>query len=766
MRTRLTLLTAVGLLISNLSACQVEVEPESVVLDQARAKIDQGNFVEALDLMRGLVERNPEDSRIQRIYGEALLATGQPSLAVWPLSRAMKDPDQAVSAGLLLVRAQLQGGTGQDAIGTATRVIELDPDSPGAYLLRARAYLEESLEEESLADLDRAVEHGLSGNEIELLRLYALLGLDRIEESEALLTQLYEKAVSQTDSNPQHASEMCGATAQFAYESENLELAEERFEGCLAGEGLRSPNLVERAMRFFDETGRYARGTEIARRRFEANDRNLLARVSYAQRLVGNREFAAAEALLLEATNTQPAAWSALVDYYTDREEFRKALDALEEALAANPYAPDTWQLSRADLLIILGELDRAERSLENVELEVHRAVIEGRLLLARGQLEPAAKRFEQAIVLWPTNPDLRYLTANAYERMGDWTSAANHLREAARMEPPHYLSSRALADIMRGIGDREGRAFVLMRLSEANPGDAEVLEELLDVARESGSEALAKKSLSRLMRIPGQQGRAIANVARVTAQSKGVSAAIESIDAAGVDLSLPPFFDALEARCEYLAQIERRDEAIAQLDAILSGPEQRAHASPLHALRGQLHLGAGSLEAAQSDFEQARAIDPRSLEAATGLAAVAEARGELDQARSLFEEAIAIEQSLLRPSADIAIEYARFDVRNERAKAAADRLRQLRDSQPRNGEAALLLAQILRNQSGDASPSKELLDAARAALLFEQGPGARELTTLFPKSPNSAADAARTATTPPNRKLASPQAAKPTMAN
>jgi len=719
-------------LIAVLAACQKELESESAVLTQARTAIRQGDFEEALGLMRGLVKANPDDGRIQRIYGEALIAAGQPSLSVWPLSRAMKDPEQAVAAGILLAGAQLQGGSGEDAIGTATRVIALAPDDHRAYLLRARAYLSQNLEEETMADLDRALERGLEDDTVEFVRVYALFGLGRIEEGEKLLFELHEKAIAEIDSNPRRAAEMCGATAQFAYESGDLTLAAERFEACLDGDGLRNSMLVDRAMRFYDERGLFEEGTEIARRRFELNDRNLAARVAYAERLAGSEAYDDAEARLLEAAETQASAWPALVDYYMDREDFRKALDAIERSIEANPYAPDSWFLSRADFLIILGELEKAEKSLEDIKLEVHRALIEGRLLLARRKLRPAAQRLEQALVLWPDNPDLRYLTANAYEHLGDWSRAASHLREAARVTPPHYLSSRALADIMKGIGDREGRLFVLMRLADANPGDADVLEELLEIARETGAKELVNTAFTRLSRIPGEQGRAVANVARATFEREGAVQALDAIDTAGVDLSLPSFFASLTARCDYLVQLDRRDEALAQLDDILSAPTA-PHAGALHALRGQLHLGAGSLDAAAGDFERARSLDPESLEATLGLATVAEARGEVDRAASLLEEAIEIERHEKRHDSEASIAHARFELRTGTVAAAKNRLREVLDLQPRNGEAALLLAQLLRKESSDTAPSAELLDTARRALLFEQGSGAAELTGLFP---------------------------------
>ena len=86
------------------------------VYEEARSLMAERRFAEGLEKMRALVDANPDDPDIQMHYGEALIAAGQPSLAVWPLSRAMRDPDHLVPAGLLLARAQVWAGSAADAI--------------------------------------------------------------------------------------------------------------------------------------------------------------------------------------------------------------------------------------------------------------------------------------------------------------------------------------------------------------------------------------------------------------------------------------------------------------------------------------------------------------------------------------------------------------------------------------------------------------------------------------------------------------------------
>ena len=721
-------LPACLLVVALLTGCQETETSDSQLLEQAQRAFAEGRHEDALATMRALVERSPDDPETQRIYGEALIAAGQPSLAVWPLVQAMKDPNEAVPAGLMLARAQLAGGSGADAIATATRVIEIDPDNPVAHLLRARAYLSQNMEDETIADLDAALERGIEDDTVELVRLYALLGQGKVEEAEALLEELHTQAVAEIESNPSRAAALCGATATFAFENGDVELAGTRFDECLEDQGLRNRLLVDSAIKFYDERQMYDRATDIFRRRFEADETNLPARVAYAERLRRSGKGEEAEALLLGASETQSAAWAALVDLYVRNEDFEKALDALERAIEANPNPPDSWRMSRADFQIILGRLAAAEKGLEEIQIDVHRAVIEGRLLLARGELAAAAAKLEEAVRMWPDNPDVRYLTGNAYERLGDWASASSHFREAARMKPPHVPSSRALAEIQKAVGDVDGRAFVLHRLLELDPYDADAIEGLLDQSRARGARDMAQQMFLRLSRMPGMQGRAIANVARAKARAGGPTAGLKAIDSSGADLSLPPFEAALEAKIGYLVSLDRRDEALSELGKLITRQPDRL---ALYTLRGTQRLAGGDVDGARDDFARALELDPRSVETLIGLAALQEKQGGTDEARMTLLEAVEIEEARRESESETeaALALARFELRTGETEAGRARLREILDDHPRHGAAALALMDSLLVDADPNDPPSELVDMARRAALFESSPRARQLS-------------------------------------
>lgn len=713
-----------------LIACQEDAKPDTdAVLEEARSLIGDRRFAEGLEKMRGLVDANPDDARLQMLYGEALMASGQPSLAVWPLARAMRSPEHLVHSGLLLARAQRDTGSGIDAIQTATRVLEVDPENEEAVLLRAQAHLGESLEDRALEDLDLAEKLGSDKAMLDLLRLDALLGLGREEDAEKLLAELTTEAEAMREDEPDKAARLCAATATFTYERGRIEEAKKRFDECLEGDGILHWTLVQAATDFFDEHGEMERTTELLKRRFDHDPTILEARVMYADRLQRVGRLDEAEALLLEVTDEQKAAWMALADLYAIAGDVRKALGALDKAIEASPKPPEDWLFSRADFLLALGEVDQAEKAVESIEIPAHRALLKARIATARGDLDEAIREFEEGIRLWPDNPDARYLAARVYERKGDWKQAAAHYREAARMDPPHHASSLALAELQRALGDMEGVSFLLLRLADKHPNDAKVVEKLIEHAGDTGNAELGLRMMTHLSRLRGQAAHAVALAAKRMEQAEGPEAALAAIDKTGLDVLEPANVEALEARCRLLVAVDREAEANAAIERAL---EKAPKSARLLVLRAFVHREAGRVEAALADLEQARSLDPDHLPAVMELASLQASEGRRGEARELYARAILIEAEQSRPDeapeSGAAIALARLEIEAGEVDPARERLRKVLDANPRQGDAAWLLLKTYGLDAGSGGlDEKTREDLALRAAVFERSAEARD---------------------------------------
>src|SRR5512139_2571031 len=89
-----------GLLIASivgLSGCSERQR----ALDDANEKIEAGRAEEALVVLREALADLPDDAALNLAYGRALFASGQPSLAVWSLTKASRDPALFTEATLL-----------------------------------------------------------------------------------------------------------------------------------------------------------------------------------------------------------------------------------------------------------------------------------------------------------------------------------------------------------------------------------------------------------------------------------------------------------------------------------------------------------------------------------------------------------------------------------------------------------------------------------------------------------------------------------------
>ncbi len=108
-------------------------------IDELRSFQRAGRFAETIEPLRALLEETPDDLELNHLYGVALLRTGQAALAIWPLRKSAQDPDREVDNGLLLIQAILAGGSAEDALVVADRVLEIEPDRIDLMRLRITA---------------------------------------------------------------------------------------------------------------------------------------------------------------------------------------------------------------------------------------------------------------------------------------------------------------------------------------------------------------------------------------------------------------------------------------------------------------------------------------------------------------------------------------------------------------------------------------------------------------------------------------------------
>ncbi len=608
-------------------------------LEEIKSLQETGGFAETVGPLREMLEETPDDPELNHLYGVALLRTRQPELAVWPLRKAAQHPDRAIEDGLLLARALLAGGSAEDAIQQASRVLELAPDRVDALRLLVDARVAARENEAALVDVERLL--ALEPDDLDALiaRLVALLGLARADEAEQALAAV-RAAIEIAEDAVEWQPRLCALTATFTREKGDADAAEALWNDCLErfpGEDL----VVSGALEFFGSRSQDQRVTEILRRAHDAEPTHLSFIEALARQLGAAGESAEAERLLLAATRdglNDQQAWLSLADYHEQRDEPAKARDALAQGLRLMDEAPPPLVAAYADLLIRAGDYDQADELITQLEREpVMANLLRGRLLLARAQPAQALEALQEGLRLWPDHSAARWLAAQAAEQLGDYDRALAEYFEAVRNDPGNRDAVASLLRLLEATGQHREAIPILARYQRETPRDPEMLVQAIRFASRTGQRGLVDQAVRQLGGIPGQRGVVAAEVAAIQAARAGPTAAIESIRAAGLDLTRPGNEPALRALVEYLVAAGKPSEALGAAQAALAAHPDEA---PFHELRGRALRASGDPGGAREALERALALEPERAGALAELAALAAGQQDRETAIALYDRA------------------------------------------------------------------------------------------------------------------------------
>jgi len=662
---------------------------------EARELLEKGRPYEAVKRLRALTNEHPEDPDLNLMYGEALLATGLASQAIWPLRKASEAPERALVGSLLLGAAHLQSGNPHDAHAAADRALELDPGQLDGLVLRAEARLELHRAEEALEDLERVRERDSDTPRLALMRLKALLSLRRIEEAAEALTTAKALVSERPDEIlADMPVRLCAAGARFLFEKGEPEGAEEGYAACLeAYPG--HPIVVGDAVKFYGETGRHTRANEILYEAIEAAPEleQSFARNNLALRLEDMGEPEEAERLLREQAEQfpSPETWSALADLYSRREDYEASRVAWEQALKLAEDPRPMLQFAYGDTLVQLGAHQDAQKVIDALPA-VYGQLLLGRMLLDQDRPREALEALEAGIVEWPDNPTARWLAARAAEQLGDFERAVSEYKDSVRSGATVTDAGLRLARLYSLMGQNMLALDAIKHYLPGHPEDADALVFSIEVAAQLGRNDMVKAGLQRLAQLPGQLARAVGDGAVIRAESLGLEAGIGLIESAELDLTDPRHIEALRALVQLLEADGRRAAALARAEAALvAHPDQ----APFHALRGELLRSAGRSDEARVAFQAAVELDPDHSPALVGLAEIARESGDTREAIALYERAAAADTEQPGPR------FAAAELLREsgRVEEAEQRLRSLLDDHPLDGPSAYALTRLLMDR-------------------------------------------------------------------
>ncbi len=691
-------------------------------IESVRAVQDSGDVSATLEPLRLLIAERPRDPEVQYRYGLALLATGQPALALWPLRRAAEAPEWESRANHALAAAYLMAGSHDEAIAVIGRELERDPENVAALLLRANARIQSRRDyEAALADAERILELDPENANALAPRAVALLALDRVEEASAAIDEL--ESLHRDDALDLHGSPgYCIARAKFAEEKGDTSLAEQRYGACLE----RFPShgaLLQQAMDFFDRSERAERATELLRAALAAVPEAQAYRIALAGRLRAQKRPSEAEQVLREGTEhpdpiVAAEAWAGLARFLIDGGDYSEGVAAYQEVRRlAGP--DDSLLFATADALVIAGRSDEALELAEQISSAAYRGLIRGRAAFARGDAGEALRHFDEGIRLWPDNPFARYYSALAAERVGDFERAIEDYRYAMRIDARATDAYLRLARLQEAAGRPELALAALSFMPGGRPFEDEAaLFEIRLLAR-LGRSGQAPPALLHRLAVPERRAAAAAALAAGVRERAGAEAAVKAIRGVeDLDLVDPAHPEALEALVDHLARSGRAAEAVAALERPLAS---HPDAAVFHALRGRALAARGARAEAHAAFERALALDPAQRVALLGLAQVESTAGAHGAALALYERALALDPDDAASGRGLAAELVELD----RSREAEERLATLLHEHPCDAKAAMALAELRMARGARDERTRELL---RRAVFFGGAAEAKRL--------------------------------------
>jgi tetratricopeptide (TPR) repeat protein len=706
-------------------------------LDTVRQLQDNQQFEASLELLRPLVAAKPNDSEILYRYGTALANTGQPSLALWSLEKASKDPDWAHAAGLVLALTAAKGKHWVAAIEAADRVLAIDPENTAALLLRAESRLEDKRNAEgALDDFNRVLELDPGNLDAEVSKAATLLHLERFEEAAEIIRSLEEHS---GELESRQAGRFCVVAAAYSYEDGDIDGAEEQLLGCVE----RYPEdafVLTRTLSFYDTRGRREVTNQLLREAMGRNPTEPFFRVALAIRSRATGDAQEAERLLREGTtHSDPRVvtecWRALTDHFRALGNYAAAVEAADEVLRRIQTPSPEELFAFADLLGMAGENARALAVAERINSEVLQNLVIARVRLNERKPEAALEHLDSALRLWPDMPQARYYAGVTAERLGRIERALAEYRQAIRIGAQHTDAGLRLARLYVGLGDLQSAQIAIQHHVGAHTTDLEATRVGLQIASRLGNDALRDELLELYERAPLRLPRVYEMLAQVQSDKDGPAAAVALLTAGErFDFGAPRDLPALRAWVQHALVAGESGSARAALAAALAANPQEAGLYEIHATVLD-HDGGRAAEVEQA-LHKAIELDAEHARALRRLARIAETRGESDSALSLFERAQRAESQDPSLQPESWREVANLLVASGRQEEAEARLGDFLWQHPHDGRAALMLAQLRESRS--APERQETHELARRAFHLGAGDEARTLMERLESSSES----------------------------
>jgi tetratricopeptide (TPR) repeat protein len=703
--TALLLLMAVGS-----GGCRYDRESR---MAEIRALQAEGQFDASIAPLRVFLTTDSSHPEANYRLGTALVQTGRPSLAIWPLQKAMQDAEYEIRAGLMLSATLLATESFEEAIRVSDQVLALEPERVAALSTRARANIGAGRPADALVDADHLLELRPEDPMAYALRVGALIDLERFDEAEQVHLEL--KALTEGGDSEDKAARSCVGLGVFYSGRGRHDEAEAAYDECLEKYPMNS--LVQQmATDYFVEANKPDKAIEIWRKAVEAVPEDINLRAKLADLLLQQGRSEEAEAALKETVelfDTRPA-WQMLGNFYRKAGRHTESREALEKALERARQEPPALRFALAEAFINEGNYERAEEIAASLEEPSYRKLLRGAILLAQDRPEAALAQFEGGIRLWPNNAGARYLAGRAAQQLGNLKRALAEYREAIRVDEKATDAALAMARIQFSLGKYASAQQFAERQIRMRPflnSDAHII-----AARSAMEQKLYKKAqnlLEHLNTRPQYRVTVVVEHAELLRRRDGPEAAVEMIDQVALDLTDPANAAVLISLAQLLIEMDQTEAALEKVaPALAAHPEEPAFLN----VQARLLARLGRDDQARAALEAALAANAEYAPALEVLGTYAEQAGDREIALAYFDRAA--DADPLNP--DYAYRAAQTALLMKRVDDAVKRLRKVVGVHPGHVGACNDLAWLLAEKGEELDLA---LEYAQRAVQLGSGP-------------------------------------------
>ena len=630
MRTLPTTMTALALVLGlQLSGCTPSEESAQRAREEYGAALQRRDRPAALAAVARLRDASPDSPEAAIEVATLLASAGESRGAIWELEAARRRfperQDLRLALGLLALRTQ----DGALAKRTLATIPEGADEHAAALIGLAQAELLLGDADAGLAWLERAETLYPERPEARARRLATLMEEDRFDAARALAEEMAGEA--QSDAERQQIGVLI---AQIQKAQGELEQAQKTLRDLVAEQPGAVAAWIE-LVRVSAQTGAVAETRDALMQALSQRPEDAALKGVLAELQRGLGELDAAEDLLrslVDETPTPPA-YAALAEFYARAARPEDARAALAEAIAAHPDVR-ALRLLQTEVLLDLGRVEDAGREAavflaEEPEASPERSYVEGRLALARGELDRARSALASA-ASGLDSATAQYWLGEALERGGDAEGAARRYSLAHQRAPGEIAPVRALLRFAQRSGDWARVVHfsgVLARLAPDAETYQSILEGLVQLDQLDAAEQVVR-GLAAASPEDAQWQLWLARVLRLRGQLAEAEAALPAAD----EPDETPEITAERARIR-----GARGDAAGGLALVSEGLASHPDAPMLHLARGELAFQAGDTATGSAALERVLALapqDPRPLRLRARLLAEAgqpvEARSDL----------------------------------------------------------------------------------------------------------------------------------------